>query len=91
MKCVVIHRHRVGARTFCRVSEMVFIRGRPKAILDWIDMGAGRTPVYLDELESSRLKGPPRGAKGVYFYDGETVDPRFADMRPLPGAKHPDR
>lgn len=70
---------------------MVFIGGRPKAILDWIDMGAGRTPVYLDELESARLQGPPRGEKGVYFYEGETVDPRFADMRPLRRANEDER
>src|SRR3970040_1650282 len=28
----VIHRHRVGSHEFRRVSELVFIRGRPKAI-----------------------------------------------------------
>ena len=33
----VIHRHRAGDAVFRRVSELVFVSGRPKAVLGWID------------------------------------------------------
>src|ERR1700704_2677047 len=40
----VIHRHRVGEALFRRVSELVSIEGRPKALLGWINVGGVRTP-----------------------------------------------
>ena len=43
----VIHRHRSGNSTFRRVSELVFVSGRPKAVLGRIDAGGVRTPIYI--------------------------------------------
>ena len=77
----VIHRHRVGDHEFRRVSELVFVRGRPKAILEWIDMGGVRTPFYLPDLDPAKLDRV-RGARHTYRYAGKTVDPRFGDLLP---------
>jgi hypothetical protein len=79
----VIHRHRVGGHGFRRVSELVFVRGLPKAILEWIDIGGLRTPYYLPDLDPGKLARVP-GARHTYRYGGETVDPRFGDL-PEPG------
>jgi hypothetical protein len=79
----VIHRHRVGDQEFRRVSELVFIRGRPKAILGWIDVGGMRTPIYLCDLDPAKLK-KTAAAKDTYYYEAVTVDPRFEDVAPLP-------
>ena len=75
----VIHRHRIGGHGFRRVSELVFIRGRPKAILEWIDMGGVRTPFFLPDLDPQKLDRVP-GARHTYRYAGETVDPRFGEL-----------
>jgi hypothetical protein len=75
----VIHRHRVGNRVVRRVSELVFVDGRPKALLSWIDIGGIRTPLYICELDRSKLRGHT-GAKNTYYYDATTVDPRFEDL-----------
>ena len=75
----VIHRHRVGNRVFRRVSELVFVDGRPKALLSWIDIGGIRTPLYICELDSSKLRSS-KGVKNTYYYDATTVDPRFEDL-----------
>ena len=74
----VIHRHRIGSRTFRRVSELVFVQGKPRAMLEWVDLGGVRSPLYVAELDPAKLhkaKSPPN----TYFYDGLTVDPRFED------------
>jgi hypothetical protein len=75
----VIHRHRVGNRVVRRVSELVFVDGRPKALLSWIDIGGVRTPLYICELDRSKLRAP-KGVKNTYYYDATTVDPRFEDL-----------
>ena len=75
----VIHRHRMGQHTMKRVSELVFLRNQPKAVLGWVDMGGDRTPVYLD-LDPTRLRAV-KGNKGTFYYDGVTVDPRFEDVK----------
>lgn len=79
----VIHRHRVGSHEFRRVSELVFIRGRPKAILGWVDMGGVRAPIYLCDLDPGKLK-KAAAAKDTYYYDEVTTDPRYEDLAPLP-------
>ena len=79
----VIHRHRVGNHEFRRVSELVFIRGRPKAILGWVDMGGVRAPIYLCDLDPAKLK-KAAAAADTYYYDGVTVDPRYEDLEPAP-------
>ena len=75
----VIHRHRVGNQVFRRVSELVFVDGRPRALLGWIDLGGIRTPIYICELDRSKLRAP-KGMKNTYYYDATTVDPRFEDL-----------
>ena len=84
----VIHRHRVGSFEFRRVSELIYVRGRPKAILGWIDVGGVRTPIYLCDLDPARLRKAAAGnaAKDTYYYDAVTVDPRYENLTP---ADHP--
>ena len=71
----VIHRHRSGATTFRRVSELVFVGGRPKAVLGWIDAGGVRTPIYICELNPAKLKKAV-ARSDIYYYEEVTVDPR---------------
>jgi hypothetical protein len=78
----VIHRHRVGRHRFRRVSELVFIDGCPKAILEWVNAAGIRAPLYLAELDPLRLR--KIRVRHIYYYDGLTVDPRFEDMERLP-------
>jgi hypothetical protein len=75
----VIHRHRVGSYEFRRVSELVYIRGRPKAILGWIDVGGMRTPIYMSDLDPKKLH-KAAAAPNTYYYDGLTIDPRYEDL-----------
>ena len=75
----VIHRHRVGSRVVRRVSELVFVDGRPRALLGWIDIGGIRTPIYICELDGSKLRGSKRD-RNTYYYDATTIDPRFEDI-----------
>ena len=70
----VIHRHRVVDKTFRRLSELLFVNGRPRALLGWIDMGGVRTPLCICELEASKLK---KVSYDTYYYQGVTKDPRF--------------
>jgi hypothetical protein len=77
----VIHRHRSGNSTFRRVSELVFVRGRPKAVLGWIDAGGVRTPIYICELDPAKLK-KATATPNTYYYDDVTVDPRYETMQP---------
>ncbi len=74
----VLHRHRMGELVFSRVSELVFIYGRPKAVLGWIDVGGVRTPIYLADLDPGKLHALPE--KNAYAYDDVTDDPRYDDM-----------
>jgi hypothetical protein len=83
----VIHKHRVGERRpFVRISDLAFIAGRPKAILEWIDLGGVRTPVCLVELDQDKLHRPNSGPRNVYYYMGVTDDPRYEDVAPREGA-----
>jgi len=75
----VIHRHRVGSHVFRRVSELVFVEGRPKALLAWIDLGGVRAPLYACELDPSKLRAP-KSIRGLYYYDATTADPRFDEL-----------
>jgi hypothetical protein len=79
----VIHRHRVGHLEFRRVSELVFVNGRPKAILGWIDVGGVRTPVHLCELDPAKLRrAAAANANNTYYYEDVTVDPRYEELVP---------
>ncbi len=80
----VIHKHRVGdRRPFVRVSDLAFIAGQPRAILEWIDLGGVRAPLYLAELDKAKLHRPSGGPRNVYYYIGVTEDPRYVDAAPL--------
>lgn len=76
----VIHRHRVGSLEFRRVSELVYVRGEPKAILGWIDVGGVRTPLYICALDPKKLRKTAAGNPGTYYYDAVTVDPRYEEL-----------
>ena len=78
----VIHRHRVGSSVSRRVSELIFVDGRPRALMGWIDLGGVRTPLYICELDRAKLRAPD-GKNDAYYYDDTTVDPRYEE---LPGA-----
>ena len=75
----VLHRHRVGNYEFRRVSELVYVRGRPKAILGWIDVGGMRTPIYICDLDPDKLT-KAAAAPNTFYYDGVTIDPRYEDL-----------
>lgn len=74
----VIHRHRVAGIVSRRASALVFVKGQPVALLEWINIGGVRTPLYTCELDPGKLRPVP-GSPGTYQYDGMTVDPRFPD------------
>ena len=71
----VKHRHRVGNAVVERVSELVHVKGRPVALLEWIDLGGIRTPLYMCELDPEKLRTATE--RGVFQYDGVTADPRL--------------
>jgi hypothetical protein len=73
----VIHRHRIGSRVSRRVSELVFIRRQPKAVLYWIDSAGVRTPIYA-ELDPAKLERVTTARRVIYKYDGTTTDPSDA-------------
>ena len=79
----VIHRHRVGNSVFRRVSELVYIHGKPKALLGWINIGGLRTPIYICDLDPGKLRraAGERG-KNTFYYDDLTIDPRYEDVAP---------
>ena len=77
----VIHRHRAGDSTFRRVSELVFIRGRPRAVLGWIDAGGVRTAIYICELDPTKLRRAV-ALQNKYSSDEVTVDPRYEQTLP---------
>ena len=77
----VVHRHRVGDQIFRRVSELVMIDGQPKALLAWINLAGVRAPLYLCDLDQSKLHQSPPGGN-TYYYDEITTDPRFEGLGP---------
>lgn len=58
------------------------MRGRPKAVLDWIDMGGVRTPIYLYDLDPQKLR-KAAATPDTFYYEGVTVDPRYEDLAPV--------
>lgn len=80
----VIHPHFVGGHRLRRVSELVYMRGAPVAVLGWIDLGGLRTPITI-QLDPAKLRRG--GLKDTWYYDGATADPRFEDMKPIPGSE----
>lgn len=74
----VIHRHRVAGIVSRRASALVFVKGLPVALLEWINLGGVRTPLYTCDLDPAKLRRMP-GSPATYHYEGVTVDPRFPD------------
>ena len=72
----VVHRHRVGTAVSDRVSELVFVKGRPVALMEWIDLGGVRTPLFVCDLNPAKLR-EDAARRGVFHYDDLTTDPRF--------------
>jgi hypothetical protein len=84
----VIHRHRAGDITYRRVSELVFVHGRPQAVLGWINAGGVRTPISICQLDPKKLKKAAATPK-TYYYEEVTVDPRYEPAVPTAAAKQP--
>lgn len=77
-KLKVIHRHRSeGREEGRRESELVFTHGGAVAILEWIDMGGVRTPLFTCQLDREKLH---RESERTYSYEDVTQDPRDRDM-----------
>ena len=74
----VVHRHRVGSAVNSCVSELMYVKGRPVALPEWVNLGGLRTPLYVCELDPSKLH-PRADSPGLFDYAGVTTDPRFAD------------
>jgi hypothetical protein len=70
-----------------RVSELVFLRGEAKAVLEWIDSGSIRTPIYVD-MDRDKLR-MTRGIRTLYYYDGTTIDPRLEELSSRPEQHKP--
>lgn len=86
----VLHRHRIGSFEFRRISELVYFRGKPKAILGWIDVGGLRTPIHLCDLDPKKLR-KAAATPDTYYYEGVTVDPRYEDLAALIDPAPPPR
>lgn len=82
----VIHRHQAGVSHVVRISELAFVKGVPKAVLEWIDLGGAPVPVYLYDLDPARLKASPTD-RHTYYYEGETVDPRYDLVQPASSSR----
>lgn len=72
----VVHQHRMGGEVSERVSDLVFADGKPHALIEWINIGGVRTPLYTCELDKTKLV-PASDAKAAFYYVGVTTDPRF--------------
>ena len=75
----VIHRHQVGDTVFRRVSELLYVSGKPVALIEWINLGGIRTPLYTYPLDPAKLRADA-ARRGVFHYDDLTADPRFAEL-----------
>lgn len=72
----VVHRHRIGPAISERVSELVYVKGCPVALVEWIDLGGVRTPLYVCHLDPMKLR-PDSRERRVFHYEDITNDPRF--------------
>jgi hypothetical protein len=71
----VVHRHRIGARVFTRVSELSFLHGKPIVVLTWLHKGGQRIPGVFVALEEDKLRAGAN--RRIFSYTGITCDPRF--------------
>ena len=70
----VLHLHLDGAAPVQRISELVFVRGQPNAVLRWSAEGGGRHPGATVPLDTARLR-PSRRRRNLFRYDGVTAEP----------------
>jgi hypothetical protein len=70
----VLHLHLDGEAPVRRMSELVFVQGRPNAVLRWTAEGGGRHPGAMVPLDTARLR-PSRRARNLFRYDGVTAEP----------------
>jgi hypothetical protein len=54
----------------------MFVQGRAVAILDWVDIGGVRTPLWICPLDRTKLRPKEPGREKTFYYDDVTVDPR---------------
>ena len=52
------------------------MKGRPVALVEWIDLGGVRTPLYVCHLDPMKLR-PDSRERRVFHYEDVTTDPRF--------------
>jgi len=67
----VVHLHGTEGEPVRRVSELMFVDGRPQAVLGWKQSDQGRCPAEVVPLDSARLRASKR-AKNLFHYDGVT-------------------
>jgi hypothetical protein len=70
----VVHLHRAGEQPVRRISALVFVEGRPLAVLRWADERGERRPLATVPLETARLR-PARRPLDLFRYDGVTAEP----------------
>ena len=71
----VLHFHLDGKAPVRRVSALVFVQGRPNAVLRWkFEHGRGRHPDAMVALDTARLR-PSRRRRYLFRYDGLTAEP----------------
>ena len=80
----------VAVSVLAALLLLVFVGGRPKAVLGWIDTGGVRTPIYICELDPAKLR-KAAATKNTYYYDEITIDPRYEPAFPARAAKHAGR
>jgi hypothetical protein len=54
-------------------------------VLEWVNLGGVRSPLYIVELDPEKLRRAKR-LRNTYYYDGETIDPRYLDAAVSPTA-----
>ena len=83
-----MHRHRIGTQVFARMSELIYLGGRPTVVLDRVTFGDLPIPLYTAPLDPAKLRRM-QGHKSAYHYDDTTVDPRYVDFAPEPVRRKP--
>jgi len=74
-KARVCHPLNSGGNTWLRESDLVFVKERPYAVLQWSRGESGDVPDVWLELKGDLLKRDGPDAQ-VYRYEGELDEPR---------------
>jgi hypothetical protein len=70
----VLHFHVNGEAPVRRISELMFVQGRPVAVLRWTGEGCERHPDAIVPLDTARLR-PTRRGRNLFRYNGVTAEP----------------